>query len=523
MQDQPLTPADYLEIIKRRKWSLVIPPLVVVIISLAVALALPSVYKSTATILIEEQEIPADFVRATVTSFAEQRLQLINQRIMSSSRLLEIINKFDLYKNLRSRLTTEEIIQKMRQDVKMEPISAEVVDRRTGRPTTVTIAFTLSYEGKDTPRKIQQVANVLASLFLQENIQVRERQTKETSEFLEEEVAKVKARLEEIEAQVAEFKKKNINTLPELLEVNINGLRTTEREIERLQEQLRSLKEREGYLQSQLANVEPMLDNPERQHLKKLRTQLVALQARFSDEHPDVIKTRDEIRELEKKLGKDKTGVQEELPDNPAYINLASQLASTRTDMESVRKQLQDLEKKRNLYQARIEATPKVEQAYKVILLEYSNTQAKYNDLMRKAMEARVAQGLEKEQKGERFTLIDPARLPEKPFKPNRMAIVLIGLVLGIGAGVGLASLREMADNSIRSATRLAQETGFPVLAALPEIETPFDRRRKLIRRSVGATVAVVMLACGLVAFHYLVMDLNVLWAKVVRRLALLV
>jgi len=523
MQDQPLTPADYMEIIKRRKWSLIIPPIVVVTIALVVALALPSVYKSTSTILIEEQEIPADFVRATVTSFAEQRLQLINQRIMSSSRLLEIINKFDLYKDLRSRLTTEEIIEKMREDVKMEPISADVVDRRTGRPTTVTIAFTLSYEGKDTPRKIQQVANVLASLFLQENMEVRERQTQETSEFLEEEVSKVKARLEEIEAKVAEFKKNNINTLPELLEVNINGLRTTEREIERLEQQLRSLKEREGYLQSQLANVEPMLDNPERQHLKDLRTQLVALRARFSDEHPDVIKTRDEIRELEKKLGKDKEGEQDELPDNPAYINLASQLASTRTDMESVKKQLLDLEKKRRLYQARIEATPKVEQAYKVILLEYSNTQAKYNDLMRKAMEAKVAQGLEKEQKAERFTLIDPARLPEKPFKPNRLAIVLIGLVLGIGAGVGLASLREMSDTSVRSATRLAEETGFAVLASLPEIETPFDRRKRLIRRVVGAAVTVAVLACALTAFHYMVMDLNVLWAKIVRRLALLV
>lgn len=523
MQDQPLTPADYLEIIKRRKWSLILPPVVVVLIALVVALALPSVYKSTSTILIEEQEIPVDFVKATVTSFAEQRLQLINQRIMSSSRLLEIINRFDLYKDLRSRLTTEEIIEKMREDVKMEPISADVVDRRTGRPTAVTIAFTLSYEGKDTPRKIQQVANVLASFFLKENLEVRERQTKETSEFLEDEVAKVKERLEEIEAQVAEFKNKHINTLPELLEVNINGLHTTEREIERLEQQLRSLKEREGYLQTQLANVEPMLDNPDRQHLKELRTQLVALKARFSDEHPDVIKTRDEIRELEKKLSRDKAGNQDELPDNPAYINLASQLASTRTDMETVKKQLQDLEKKRNLYQARIEATPKVEQAYKVILLEYSNTQAKYNDLMRKSMEAKVAQGLEKEQKGERFTLIDPARLPEKPFKPNRLAIVLIGLVLGIGAGVGMASLHEMSDNSVRSAARLAEETGFQVLAALPAIETHFDRRRRLIRRTVGAVTVVVVVACGLIAFHYMVMDLNVLWAKVVRRLSLLV
>ena len=152
MEPIEMTLDDYMAILKRRKWSLILPALLVFAVAAAVALLLPPVYKSTATILIEEQEIPSEFVKATVTSYAEQRLQSINQRVMSSNRLLEIINRFDLYADIRDRWTTEEIVAKMREATKLEPISAEVMDRRSGRPAEATIAFTLSYEGKAAPQ-----------------------------------------------------------------------------------------------------------------------------------------------------------------------------------------------------------------------------------------------------------------------------------------------------------------------------------------------------------------------------------
>jgi polysaccharide chain length determinant protein (PEP-CTERM system associated) len=526
METTPMTPVDYVSILKRRKWSLILPLFIVIGIGVIVAFALPSIYLSTSTILIEEQEIPAEYVMTTVTSYAEQRLQSINQRIMSFSRLLEVIQRFGLYPDLKDKWTTEEIVEKMREDTVLEPISAEIIDRRTGRPTSATIAFTLSYEGKD-PNKVQQVANVLASLFLSENLQVREKQTQEASAFLESEMGKVREELTELESRIATFKEENINALPEMLQVNMQSLNNIERYIERSNEQLQGLKEKEEYYRTQLASVEPYLQDEEelarRKRMEELKVQLVFLTKRFSDEYPDVKKTRAEIAELQKQLQEaDAASVSSnEPPDNPAYVNLAAQLAATKADAGLVQRQLDELTQSAMVHRQRIAATPKVEEAYNALLGARNNTQLKYDDLMRKHMEARVAQGLEKEQKGERFTLIDPARFPEKPYKPNRLAIMLIGLVLGIGAGIGMAAMREYSDDAVRDTESLVSTIQFPVLASIPEIITKRDIARKRWKRIAWTTGAVGIIVAGLVVFHFYVMDLDLFWARLMRRLAL--
>lgn len=512
---------DYPQIIKRRKWSLFVPAMMISLAGLITAIALPPVYKSSSTILIEEQEIPQDLVMTTVTSFAEQRLQTINQRIMSTTRLLEIIKRFDLYKDLREKKTTEEIVQKMREDVKLKQISADVVDRRTGRPTAAIIAFSLFYEGKETPQTVERVANVLASLFLEENLKVRERQTQETYEFLDEEAARVKKELNTIDSELSRFKEEHINELPGLFHVNIQSLENMERNVERLMEELRNLREREGYLETQLATLSPFMEDKDRTRLDELRVQLVYLQSRFTDEYPDVIKTKDEIAGLEKRLSGDHDQNKKTVnrPDNPAYVTLSSQLASTRADMESIKIQEREYRARADEYRRRIEASPKVEEAYNALVVDRNNTEAKFNDLLQKSMEAKVAQGLEKEQKGERFTLIDPARLPEKPFKPNRAAILLVGCILGLAAGAGLTAVREITDQTVRIPEILTVATSFPVLALLPEIVTPSDERARKRRRLiwVGSTLAAV--AAGVVLFHYWIMDLDIFWIKLFRRL----
>ena len=513
---------DYLDIIRRRKMSLIVPFAAIFLIATAVAVILPPVYKSTSTILIEEQEIPPDFVMATVTSFAEQRLQSIHQRIISTSRLLDIINRFKLYEDLKGKMTTEQIVGRMRQAIRLETISAEVVDRRTGRPSSATIAFTLTFEGKGVPEKVQRVANVLASLFLEENLQVRERQTKETYQFLEDEMKKLRLQLDEIEAKIAVFKGRHIDELPEVFQVNLQSLESTQRSIDRLNEQLRSLKEREGYLQTQLASIAPTDKmNEDMRRLRELQVQLANLETRFTDAYPDVIKTKEEIARIEKQIAADGGSLDGGRPDNPAYVTLASQLASTQADIESVKRQIGDLRRKADEYRQRIEASPKVEESYKVMLIERNNTQAKYDDLVQKYMEARVAHGLEKEQKGERFTLIDPARLPEKPYKPNRMAIIMIGLILGAAAGVATTSVREYTDSSVRSAEALSAATNFPVLAGIPEIRTDKDLQRQLRLRLIKITALLAIVIGGLLVVHFLVMDLHIFWAKLMRRLAI--
>lgn len=509
---------DILRIVKRRKWSLVIPAAVIFTVALVAAVALPRMYRSTSTILIEEQEIPRDFVMTTVTSYAEQRLQTINQRIMSSTRLLEIINRFNLYADLRKSKTTEEIIAQMRKDIKFETISADVVDRRTGRPTAATIAFSLAYEGKS-PATVQQVSNVLASFYLEENLKVREQQTLGTTRFMEEEMKNVQAQLVEIEKRIATFKQRNVSALPELAQLNMQTLDRTDRDVDQLQDQLRMLREKEGYLEAQLSSIPTDDANTDKGRLRELRVKLVDLKSRLADAHPDVIKVRSEIASLESQLkgsGRD----MESKPDNPAYVTLSAQLASTRSEIDSIKRQVQLVQGKRESYRRRLEAFPQVEEGYKVLLVERNNLQLKYDDLSKKFMEAKVAHGLEKEQMGERFTLIDAARLPEKPVSPNVPAILIIGLILGLGAGVGTAAFREYGDQGAHGIETLARATALPVLAAIPEIVTREETVARRHRRRMVAAGAAMVILVAIPLFHFFVMDLDVFVAKLMRRLS---
>ena len=517
---------EIMDILKRRKMVFVVTALSVFIVALAVALLWPPVYRSTSTVLIEEQEMPRDFVVTTVTSYAEQRLQNINQRIMSTARLLEIINRFNLYADMRKKVTVEEIIAEMKKDIKFETMSAEVMDRRTGRQTAITIAFSVSYEGKN-PELVQSVATMLSSLYLQENLSQREQHTAGVSKFLNDETKDLLEQLTAIDAKIAAFKGKHMGELPELLQINIQNLDRADRDLMQLKDQLRTLREKESYLATQLASIPTETANQDKLLLKELKARLVQLESKFSGQYPDVIKTKREIAELEGRIDKKGGGDQgkgksEFTPvdqsDNQAYVTLASQLAGTRSDIESTQRQVRDAEKKRSQYQARIEASPRVDETYKALMVERNNVQRKFDDLTGKSMEAKVSQGLEKGQMGERFTLIDPARLPEKPVKPNRLAIILIGFILGIGAGVGMIALQEAGDESVRDSRALAAMTGVTVLGTVPAILTRKDNLAHMKRRRVVAVSILAGMVVALVLVHLLVVDFTILWARLARR-----
>ncbi|MBP1750502.1 MAG: polysaccharide chain length determinant protein, partial [Deltaproteobacteria bacterium] len=485
-----------LDILKRRKKGLIFPALIVLFIALIVIVIYPPVYRSTATILIEEQEIPSAYVQTTITGFAEQRLQSLNQRIMSSTKLLEIINRFNIYQDLRKKETVEEVVETMRKDIKFSTISADITNpQRGGAPSPITIAFTLSYEGRD-PQTVQQIASVLSSLFLEENLKVREEKALGASKFLGVETATVQKQLAEVDSKIARYKEKHSLELPELLQVNVSGIDRVENEIDKLRQQLTSLKEKESYLRSQLSTVPP----DDATLLRELRAKLTQLESRYSKKHPDVIKTNREIAELRNRNAasrstKNSAGVSPvpDQPDNPAYVNLASQLAGVQSEIEMVRRQSGQMNRKRDEYYRRMEGAPRVEQSYKALLAERNSIQLKVDDLMKKSLEAKTAQGLERDKMGERFTIIDPARLPEKPVKPNIPIILLLGVCLGIGAGVGTVSLQEFNDRSVRDPKTLSAVTHLPVLAAIPYIIT-----EKEIRERMHVPKRFLMISAGL-------------------------
>jgi polysaccharide biosynthesis transport protein len=479
MEENSMTFAQLREIVTRRRWSILVPMVIVFGSAILLALFLPQTFKSTSTMLIESQIIPREFVESTISSYAEQRLQSINHRVMSTTKLLEIIKRYNLYRELKSTWGVEEIAGKMRKDIKLEIINGDVVDPRSGGSKAGAVAFTLSYSGKE-PTVVQEIANVLVTLYLEENLRVREEQTSGTTKFLEEEMKSVQASIAELDGQITFFKERNINALPELSQANLQWSDRLDTDMVRLNEQLRSLKEREGYLQTQLAatgvsgfDSGHLIQLRRRLELRELHSQLENLKKGLPDNHPELIRIRDEITAVEKRNSDTSVETEGGKSDDPLYVAMNVQLAGTRSEIVSIKRQLELYRQKNEEYQRRIRAAPRVEQRYKILLSLRNNLQLKQDDLMRKYMESKVAHSVEKEQLGERFTLIDSARLPEKPVSPNIPAIILMGIVLGIGCGIGLAALREFSDQSVRSPEALFNATGITVLAGIPDIIPP--------------------------------------------------
>ena len=324
----------YLDILRRRKWQMLVPAAILFVIALFIAFTLPSVYRSTATILIEEQEIPPDLVRSTITSYADQRIQVISQQVMTRANLWQIVEKYDLYPDKRSREPSEAILEAMRKNIKLDLVSSEAQDKRSGAKTAATIAFTLSYDG-DTPEKAQRVANELVSLYLSENVKSRQQKATDTSNFLAEEAKKRNERIGDLEAQLAQFKEKHIGSLPELQQVNMQLRERTDVELMDTERQIRAIEERRFYLEGQLAQTKPhtpiiaaggerILDSDER--LKVLEAQYAAASATYSNDHPDMVKMRREMAALEAQSGG--TG---------GSLAAANQLARLRTDLATLR------------------------------------------------------------------------------------------------------------------------------------------------------------------------------------------
>ncbi len=216
-EEEMKTLGEYLQIFKRRRKQFLVPVIILSLLALIIAFALPAVYRSTATVLIEQQEIPQDLVRSTISTYADQRIEVMQQKVMTTTNLMRVIEKFGLYPDDLQKKTREEVIEAMREDIGMEPLSAEVVDPRTGRPGSATIAFSLYFD-HTSPELAQKVANELVSLYLNENLKTRSKNAEEASLFLLDESNRLGKKMNELEAKLAEFKQGNLEKLPELVQ-----------------------------------------------------------------------------------------------------------------------------------------------------------------------------------------------------------------------------------------------------------------------------------------------------------------
>ncbi|MHB1516202.1 MAG: GumC family protein [Acidiferrobacteraceae bacterium] len=569
---------DYLAFMRRRKKGLFTVSGILLVIAILVTFLLPPVYRSSATILVVEQEIAPSLVKSTVSDYAAQQVRVISERVLTHSNLLKIIHRYNLYASERHRKTTGEILEEMVGDIHIDLVNANIISPLTGQKTTATIAFKIAYDGKS-PEVAQEVTNNLVSLFLRENIHIREHQAMATSAFFADAAHRLSAHISKIESKLASFKQKHLNELPEFMRLNVTLRSDTNAQIMDVEQAISNLQTRRFYLQGKLAQVNrhktiisasgrPIL-SPEGQ-LKALEARYISLSGIYTPDHPVLVRMRREIAVLKKSVGggSDRAGIEKQIriqraelvaaerkygpdhpdvirlkkslaaleaslkasqgqgaemplgkPDNPAYIVLQSQMNAIDTELNSDRHKLAGLRAKRAAYAARLAKMPEIQKQYQRLSRDLDSSQLQYQELKKKQLDAQVGQQLVQDNMGQRFSVINPPRLPERPYKPNRPAFLMLGLILSLAGGVAYVMLLEGLDNSVRNVKSLAAILDKPVLSVIPYVENSSDQARKEAARRWTYVSIVAGVAVLLIAVDVFWMPLDVLWYVVMRRL----
>jgi len=516
---------DFKGIIRRRKGIFLVTFLMIILIVSAIAVYLPPIYSAEATIVIENQEIPEEYVKSTITTYVNERLHNIEQRVMSRDKLMEIIHTYGLYPEMDS---TAEMVDKMRKAIQLRPIDIQISDKQSGRQMMITTAFILSYEGSD-PVSVEKVTNLLADLFIKEDKQAREQMAGTTTGFFEKELKGLKQEVLRHEKKISEFKIENIEKLPGSTTINLQAISRLELDLDRIDTRVQTLRQKKILFQGQIANTEALMpvmtedgkmaSNPS-ERLKYLRLQLIRLQASLLPKHPDIKALKNEIAELEAQVGETDASVEkirllvslqsqlaqsqaklgkthpdvvrlskeveilsnevdqlgmakiitqisDEKPDNPAYMNLKTQILITEEEIKAAYSERKKIEEKLEDYRKKLEMVPLVEEEYNKLTMDYENAKHKYNEILNKLLTAKISREMDMGQSGERFTITEQAVIPEAPSKPDRIKIILLGIVLGLGTGIALAALKEGLDHSVKSADDIESITGVPVIGTI--------------------------------------------------------
>ena len=480
---------DYVEILRRRKWIIVICLALGLAVAGVVFVVVPKVYRSSTLIMVESQKVPADFIKAVMVDTIEERLLSIQQQIFSRTILQKIMDEHRLYKDELQRKTVEEVIEMMRKDIQVK-----TVDDRSRRNI---LAFTISYEGENATT-VMQVTNKLASLFIEENLKTREQMVEGTAEFLDQEMRVAKEKLERQETALGEFKKRFQGQLPQQVEANLRTLDRLQTDLQNLTDTLRMGEEKRVILEEAIKNPAgetPFAfssnapESPLSVRLSQLRAQLSQLKSEYKEDYPDVIQTRRQIRELEAQMaGGDSQsapaqegGKEQDMPaagdsgepasgEKPRAANRAldAQLKALDAELAFRQKKKAALVKQIQALEGRIERVPVHEQELHAILREVENQRRNYETLLSKKMTASISESLEKRQKGERFRIIDPANLPEKPAKPDPVKVFVGGAVGGLALAGGLIWWGDFRNVPFRRPEEVEAVLGLPTLATIP-------------------------------------------------------
>jgi polysaccharide biosynthesis transport protein len=504
----------YVGLIRRRHMHFLIPLFLGWLVVWSASWILPSRYRSGTLILVEQPSMPKDYVTPNVTDDLQTRLQSITQQILSRTRLLHIINEFDLYADKNGRMNDDDRVVRMRKDIEIELV----------RDVRLQItSFNIYYSSHD-PHIAQQVTGELTNLFISENLELRQQKSEDTTKFLEQQLETARQNLAEQEEKVRVYKDQHLGELPSQLASNLQILTGLQSQLQNEEDGLNADRQQNAYLQSMMEQSRVLQRVPKTengtpvgipaldQELDKLKAQLADLSSHYTDRHPDVRKLKDQIAKTEmmrdqaladlksgKTLTSGSVGAPAPTPDDvasadgAATIQLQGQLKANQIDIANKEHEIAALKAKINDYQGRLNQEPVREQQFADLTRGYEQSKMDYSELLKKKNESQMATSMELLQQGEHFQMIDPPSLPLKPDFPNRLKFCAIGLGVGIVLGGAVAGGIEYMDDRLHDEKALKKLLPVTVISEIPPITTPQEERKQERKLWVGWVAAGVV------------------------------
>ena len=530
---QQLTFDSVLKLLRRNRWWLIVPTFAGVLGGLLYSRSQPSLYRSDAVIQVVPQRVPESYVSSTVTERVEDRLRALSQQVLSRTQLEKLVVDFSLFPAERQRMPLEDVIIKMAERVRIEPLVVGQASRRD----TQSEAFRVSFDYED-PIVAQKVVEQLARYFVDTNLKDRNTQAEQTSTFLEAQLTDARGRLEAQEQKLKVFRERHSGRLPTQMQTNMQAIQNTQLALQGVVASLETDRSRKLMLERLYADAAaevaagtaapppiqagasgaalPANATPQ-QKLEVARTQLAQMETRLSPKHPDIVRMKRLIEDLEKQVAA--ADAQKPVspesgaagpPANSEEARRRDQLREMRAEIESLTRQIEFKESEerrmRTLiteYQGRLEAVPGIESEWIALTRDYDTLQETYRQLLAKSENSKMAASLETRQIGERFNILDSPRVPLKPHSPNRLQINLAGSAAGLGLGLLFIGLAYFRDNTMRSEADVLGAIDLPVLVLLPFVSTEADVDRATRRkRLVSAAVVVVFVGTAALAWY---------------------
>ncbi|HET6679307.1 MAG TPA: GNVR domain-containing protein [Nitrospiraceae bacterium] len=498
---------------RRRKWLGLVCFSLPAAALLSLAMNLPNLYSSTATVLVEQQHIPEGFVKSSVTGEADARLNLIREKLLNRAGLMALINRFNLYSELRKEAPEEAVVERMRKDVVLE--LKELQRQVYGRDNT--FGFKVSYRGRN-PETVATVANTLAAQYVEENLSMRTNQATETTTLLKRQLNDIKQRHEEDERKIAAFKQRHMGELPEQVEVNLSTLGRLNQELTSNSEHQMRVLERRERLGKQLLDLNAGVPtttvvNPDSMthHLEKLRTELTELRTRASAKHPDVIRVQGEIAAIEKALAETAKDAKLDPAQSAALLSTPEDIKHALRELDHELKNLkadeQRLRAEAASIQRRVERSPQHAQEFQQLERDYKMTKDLYFSVLQRYEDAQLAESMEQAKHVGQMRIVDPAMPSKAPVAPNRLKLILGALTLSLGLAAGCMILAEQRDRSFHDVESLREFTKVPILVRIPEIVTKADRIRAYRRFTFKAAASMIGLVLIVGVFSYIAWD----------------